>query len=350
MINKSWFKWAEIGISMFVAIIVGFISNKIGNKNFLYDALIGFLIPYIILLPFQIQGKSVEKTHKLDDALQKLETINKDTYDLYFTEVNELSKSINDSCESLLYKCSYTPNMELYKSVCSHLMSYFSGVTSQDYFYATAECSRNSINWFFDKYNLAGEFLPLLNEKCQAGRITDFRRLFIFNEEDLKNPVLYFLVGLHNNIKNNHNIPYCDFDFKFISVSAFKNITRDIQISDEMGVWGSHCVFIQKNDMTPTGYCFNTDQITKHKNVFDDIWGNSHCKHFENICDIYNLDIDQLAPYDDFESKVLEILKNSKSKANNNTILDDVKDSDLSLLNIKDIQNWVQATYPRSTT
>lgn len=344
MVNKTWFKWVEIVISLVVAIGVGLISNKIGTENVFYDALIGFLIPYIVILPFQIQGKSVEKTHKLEDALQKLENTSKDTYDLYFTEVKELTKSINDSCESMLYKCSYKPNMELYKSVCSQLMSYFSGVKGQDYFYATAECSRNSINWFFDKYNLAGEFLPLLNEKCQTEKITEFRRLFIYNDEDLKNPVLYFLAQLHNNIKNNTN--YCDFDFKFISANAFKNITRDKQVSDEMGVWGSHCVFIQKNDMSPKGYCFNIDTIKNYKDIFDDLWNNINSKHFDSL----DIQFDHLDALDDFEKEILNILKNIKSSKHNNTIIDNTKDSDLSLLNIKDIQNWVQATYPRSTT
>lgn len=342
MVNKTWFKWAEIGISSVVAIVVALISYATKSTSIVYDALIGFIIPYVIILPFQIQGKSAEKTHDLDDALQKLEKTSKETHNLYYTEVLELTKSINESCESLLYKCSYKPNMDLYKAVCSQLMSYFSGVEGQDFFYATAECSRNSINWFFDKYNLAGEFLPLLNEKCITGRITDFKRLFIYNDEDLKNPVLYFLSELHKKFKNSNNSNYCSFDYKFINVNVFKNITREKQVSDEMGIWGSHCVFIQKNDMSPKGYCFNAEQITNYKNIFDDLWSNNNCKYFEEL----EISIAQLDALDDFEKEILKILKNGN---NSHTIINNIKDSDLSLLNIKDIQNWVQGAYPRST-
>ena len=129
IINTINFKICEIGIGLACALVTGFISN---SNNFLSDAFIGFLMPLVIILPFQINGKSVEKTHDLESALQKLEKTNEKAYDLYLTEVKELTKSINDGCVSLLYKCSYKPNMDLYKAVCTKLMTYFSGETQCD--------------------------------------------------------------------------------------------------------------------------------------------------------------------------------------------------------------------------
>lgn len=337
IINTINFKICEIGIGLACALVTGFISN---SNNFLSDAFIGFLMPLVIILPFQINGKSVEKTHDLESALQKLEKTNEKAYDLYLTEVKELTKSINDGCVSLLYKCSYKPNMDLYKAVCTKLMTYFSGETQCDYFYATAECSRSNINWFFDKSNLAGEFLPILNEKCQTKKITDFKRLFIYNNEDLKNPVLYFLVRLHNNIKNNSQIDYCEIDCKFINITHFNNIVREELISDEMGVWGSHCVFMQNNDTSPKGYCFKTDLISKYKRVFESLWNSPHSKHYEDL----NITIDTLDGIDEFEREILDILLN-----NNDSKIFGIQNKDLSLLDIGAIQNWVQGSYPRST-
>lgn len=339
-LNTTFFKIAEIFIGLVCAVICTYIGNISEYNNLLADAFVGFMLPIVIFLPFQINGKSVEKTHDLENSLKKLEKTNKKVYDLYFTEVNELTISINESCESLLYKCSYKPNMDLYKSVCTKLMSNFSGKSEHDYFYATAECSKSCIDWFFDKNNLAGVFLPILNEKCQAKKITDFKRLFIYNDEDLKNPVLYFLAKLHNTTKENCKSNYCNFDFKFIKTKNFRNIIKEENISDEMGVWGNHCVFMQKNDMSPKGYSFDANLITRYKSTFDVLWNDTNSKNFEKL----NIDLDSLEVKNPFEKEILEILKNDE---NNN--LSNIKNKDLSLLNIKEIQNWIQSSYPRST-
>lgn len=345
-VNKKWFKFTEGIIGLVVAVITAYIANKLGSNNYLSDALVGFLLPYIILIPFQINGKSIQKTHTLENALQKLESKSPKTYELYNIEVTELIKSIDESCESMLYKCSYKPNMSLYKAVCANLMSMFTGKCEQDYFYATAWCSKGSINWFFDQYNLAGEFLPLLNEKCQAKKITDFRRLFIYNDDDeLKNPVLYLLARLHNNTKDLKS-DYCSFDFKFVKASTFVNLTKEKHISDEMGIWGSHCVFIQKNDMSPKGYCFEEKSISTHKSIFEDLWSNTSSVHFEDL----GIAVKDLKANDEFENKVLEILKNIENNTVRNTISVDKSDGKLSLLDISQIQNWVQGEYPISTS
>lgn len=344
MFNKTIFKILEMVVAVICSIVLAYLSSKNGNSNVISDAFVGFMLPIVFCLPFQISGKSVEKTHKLEDALKRLEETNKATYELYFTEVTELTKSIISSCETLLYKCSYKPNMVLYKAVCAKLMSYFAGESEHDYFYATAECSRNSINWFFDKFNLAGEFLPLLNEKCQSKKITDFRRLFIYEEDDLKNPVFWFLSFLHYNVVKNCSIDYCTFNFKFIRRNSFKNIVAGQYISDEMGVWGSHCVFIQKNDTSPKGYSFNTEQISTYKKIFDDLWNNTNSKSFEEIKQNFN-SFDSLDANDDFEKAILNILKEN----NRCDIIQNIKNENLSLLNIKEIQDWVQGLFPLST-
>ena len=341
MVNKTVFKIVEIIIGLICMGICAYIGYRFKCNNLLADAFVGFMLPLVLLLPFHINGKSVEKTHDLENSLNKLKKTNKKVYDLYFTEVNELTSSINESCESLLYKCSYKPNMKLYKAVCSQLISNFSGHSAHDYFYATAECSESCIDWFFDKNNLAGEFLPILNEQCQIKKITDFKRIFIYNDEDLKNPVLYFLAKLHNNTKAKSPKSYCNFDFKFIHATNFKNIVKEENISDEMGVWGTHCVFMQKNDMSPKGYSFNNSLIKQYKEFFDELWNNANSKHFEEL----NITLDSLVDKKDFEKEILSILKNGE----NEDILADIKNKDLSLLNIKEIQNWVQATHPRST-
>ena len=59
IINTINFKICEIGIGLACALVTGFISN---SNNFLSDAFIGFLMPLVIILPFQINGKSVEKS------------------------------------------------------------------------------------------------------------------------------------------------------------------------------------------------------------------------------------------------------------------------------------------------
>ena len=78
IINTINFKICEIGIGLACALVTGFISN---SNNFLSDAFIGFLMPLVIILPFQINGKSVEKTHDLESALQKLEKTNEKAFD-----------------------------------------------------------------------------------------------------------------------------------------------------------------------------------------------------------------------------------------------------------------------------
>lgn len=342
--NKTLFKWVQIIIGIIFAIIVAVIGKLYESNNFLSDVFIGFIFPYIVLIPFQISGKSVEKTHDLEESLQKLYNTNKNTYELYFAEVEELTVNINKCCDTLIYKCSYKPNMELYKSVCGRLMAYFNGDTEHDYFFATANCSRDDINWFFDKYNLAGEFLPLINEKCQAKKITEFKRLFIYKEEDFKNPVFLFLIRLHQNLKNNSNISYCKFDFKFINANAFKNIILEDHISYEMGIWGSHCVFV--NDTNLNGYSFDTNQIAKYKRVFDDLWDNPNSKTYQGLTTIK---LDKLTCNDDFEKTIYNILINIENNSDTSSITD-VKDKDLSILDIAAIQNWVQGIYPRSTS
>ncbi len=343
--NKKGFKWFEIIISLVVSVVTALFGNHFGSTNFLADAFVGFMLPYVVFTPFQIKGKSVEITHELEDALLKLKETNKETYELYLTETKEITRSINESCSSLIYKCSYKPNMDLYKSVCSRLMSYFSGNAENDYFYATAECSKNSINWFFDEYNLAGEFLPLLNTKCQSKEITQFRRIFIYNKYDLDNPVLYFLAHLHNKIQIDHKDNYCDFDFKFISSTAYKNINRESHISDEMGVWGTHCVFIQKNDATPNGYCFDKDQIMLHKKAFDKLWRNKNCKHFKDL----SIDIHNLVAHTNFENEILEIIHHIMNEDNTRSLTNKL-DKELSLLDIGEIQSAITASYPSLST
>lgn len=345
-VNKKSFKLAEGIIGLVIAVITAYVANKLGSNNYLSDALVGFLLPYIIFMPFQINGNSNQKTHTLEKALQKLESKSPRTYNLYNIEVNELIKSIDESCESMLYKCSYKPNMSLYKAVCAQLMSMFSGETEQDYFYATAWCSKGSINWFFDQYNLAGEFLPLLNEKCQAKKITDFRRLFIYNDKDeLKNPVLYLLARLHNNTKDLKS-DYCPFDFKFVDASTFVNLTKKNHISDEMGVWGSHCVFIQKNDRSPKGYCFEKNSISTHKSIFELLWSNTSSVHFEEL----GITVKDLKANDEFEKEVLQILNNIENNKVTHIISTAKSDDKLSLLDIIQIQSWVQGKYPISTS
>ena len=325
--NSEKFKWAETAIGLFIGLITAFVGNYFGSTNFLSDAFVGFMLPYIVFFPFQIKNRVSDKTSELDVALKKL-------------------KTINDCCETLLYECSYKPNMTLYKDVCSKLMSYFSGDSQNDYFYATAKCSRNSINWFFDKFNLAGEFLPLLNERCSQKKITDFKRLFIYEDEDLKNPVFMFLGILHNNTKKQINNGYCPFDFKFIEAQKFRNIIRGYHVSDEMGVWGTHCVFIQTNDILPKGYSFKKRDIKRHKEIFDTLWNNPSVKNFNNL----NIDISKFECVDDFEREILKILNNILNNNIQCTTNIGKKDTDLSLLDIKEIQDWVQSSYPRSTT
>ncbi len=85
IINTINFKICEIGIGLACALVTGFINFRCNSNNFLSDAFIGFLMPLVIILPFQINGKSVEKTHDLESALQKLEKTNEKAYDLYLT-------------------------------------------------------------------------------------------------------------------------------------------------------------------------------------------------------------------------------------------------------------------------
>lgn len=57
MVNKTSFKIAEIIIGLVCSGICAYIGYRFKCNNLLADTFVGFMLPFVLLLPFQINGK-----------------------------------------------------------------------------------------------------------------------------------------------------------------------------------------------------------------------------------------------------------------------------------------------------
>lgn len=340
---KRYIKYIEF----FVSLIIGILAYYLGSKD-LTDALVWFLFPIIVcmLLKKDLEEPYVSKDIKdLAMHLDNIKSINPEIYELYNAEINNIHKKINNSINSKLFTYSYTPDLKLYKIVCAQLMKQFSGIEERDFFYATAKCDRETVEWFFDFDQISRIFLPQLYDKLEKKQIIKFYRLFIYNDIDLNDPLLWLLWFLHKKSSADLKAIDIDFQFKIIKEENFRNLTNNNTIAEEMGVWGQHCVFLQKSKPQESGYSFDEETKNQSKTTFETIW------NFAKDINFNDLDLNNIQEMNkdnklrkEIAEKLISIVEKKDSAILNSKI--DLRES--SLKDIEYIQSWIKTIEPLS--
>ncbi len=345
--KKSYAKYIEFSVSL----VIGLLAYILGSQS-LTDALVWFLFPIIVCLLLKKDSEEPYITKQIKDLavlLDKIEMINPEIYELYNAELGNIYEKISTCMNNKLFIYSYTPDLKLYKLVCAQLMKQFSGTVDKDFFYATAKCDRETIEWFFDYDQISRIFLPQVYEKLEKKQILKFYRLFIYNDNDndndINDPLLWLLWFLHRKSAENLQIIGIDFQFKIIQEVKFRSLTNNSAITDEMGVWGQHCVFIQKGSQQESGYSFDEEMKKQYRTTFETIWSLAIDIDF-NALDAESIreknKDDKLRK--EIADKLISIVEGSDGAILNNGI--DLRKS--SLKDIKHIQSWIKTIEPLS--
>ena len=341
--NRSYTKYIEF----FISLIFGTIAYFCGSQN-LTEALVWFLFPIIVCMLLKKDSNESYISKEIKDLalqLDHIRLINPEIYELYNAELGNIHEKIGDCINSKLFVYSYTPDLKLYKIVCSQLMKQFSGIDDRDFFYATAKCDRETVEWFFDYDQISRIFLPQLYEKLEKKQILKFYRLFIYNDDDMNDPLLWLLWLLHRRSAEELKVIGIDFQFKIIPEENFRSLTNNSAITNEMGVWGQHCVFIQKGSQQESGYSFDEETKKQYRTIFETIWSLA----FD--IDYKILDTEKISEKHkdnklrrEIADKLKSIEKDSENAILNNGI--DLRKS--SLKDIKHIQSWIKTIEPLS--
>lgn len=334
-------------IELFVSLVFGILAYFIGSRD-LTDALVWFLLPIIVCMLFVNNSKESYVSKDIKDLakhLHEIKTINPEIFGLYNAEIKNIDKKIKNSINSKLFIYSYTPDLMLYKIVCDQLMEQFNGIEERDFFYATAKCDRETVEWFFDFDQISRIFLPQLYDKLEKKQITKFYRLFIYNDIDLNDPLLWLLWFLHKKTSTDLKRLGINFQFKIIREDKFLNLTNSKTITDEMGVWGEHCVFLQKSNPQESGYSFDEEIKKLSKSNFETIWNLAEDIDFNSL-DVKNI---QEVNKDnklrkEIAEKLISIVEKKDSAVINSKI--DLRES--SLKDIEYIQSWIKTIEPLS--
>lgn len=336
-------------IEVIVGVIIAAIAYFVGSNN-ISEALVWFLFPLIICSIFKKEDfkKEIPISDEIENLACQLNNVNQlntEIYELYCAELNNLLKKVESCYYNKLFEYSYTPDLRLYESVCLQLMNQFKGNKENDFFYATAKCDRETVEWFFDYDQISRIFLPKLNDKLQKGEIVKFYRLFIYKEDDLYDPLLWFLWLLHRESENVLKNNGVDFQYKFIYEEQFYNLTKAEPVTDEMGVWGNHCVFIQKGEQQESGYSFKEENVIMYKSIFERIWSCAKKIEFDKMNTKSILEKNKENKLRKEIAGKLDAIKNKSDTA----ILNDELDlRTASLNNITYIQSWIKSIEPLS--
>lgn len=336
-------------IEVIVSVIIAAIAYFVGSNN-LSEALVWFLFPLIICSIFKKEDfkKEIPISDEIENLACQLNNVNQlntEIYELYCAELNNLLKKVESCFHNKLFEYSYTPDLRLYESVCLQLMNQFKGNKENDFFYATAKCDRETVEWFFDYDQISRIFLPKLNDKLQKGEIVKFYRLFIYKEDDLYDPLLWLLWLLHKESENALKNNGVDFQYKFINEEQFYNLTKAEPVTDEMGVWGNHCVFIQKGEQQESGYSFKEENVILYKSIFERIWSCAKKIKFDKM----NTDsILEKNKENKLRKEIAGKLVAIKNKSDTAVLNDELDLRTASLNNITYIQSWIKSIEPLS--
>lgn len=341
--KQSYIKYIEL----FVSLGIGVLAYFRGSQN-LTEALVWFLFPIIVCMLLKKDSEEPYISKEIKDLalqLDNIKKINPEIYELYSAELGNIHEKIGNCMNSKLFIYSYTPDLKLYKIVCSQLMKQFNGIDERDFFYATAKCDRETVEWFFDYDQISRIFLPQLYEKLEKKQILKFYRLFIYSDDDMNDPLLWLLWILHRKSVEELKIIGVDFRFKIIHEKNFRRLTNNSAITDEMGVWGQHCVFIQKSSQQESGYSFDEETKKQYKAIFETIWSlaldiNLKILDTESIREKHK--DNKLRK--EIADKLISIESDSENAILNNGI--DLRKS--SLKDIKHIQSWIKTIEPLS--
>lgn len=341
--KRSYIKYIEF----FISLVFGVLAYFCGSQN-LTEALVWFLFPIIVCMLLKKDSEEPYISKEIKDLalqLDNIRLINPEIYELYNAELGNIHEKIGNCLNSKLFIYSYTPDLKLYKIVCSQLMKQFGGIDGRDFFYATAKCDRETVEWFFDFDQISRIFLPQLYGKLEKKQIPKFYRLFIYNDDDMNDPLLWLLWLLHRKSAEELKVIGIDFQFKIIPEENFRSLTNNSAITNEMGVWGQHCVFIQKGSQKESGYSFDEETKKQYTTIFETIWSLAFDIDFE-ILDAESIrekhKDNKLRK--EIADKLISIEKDSENAILNNGI--DLRKS--SLKDIKHIQSWIKTIEPLS--
>lgn len=171
--------------------------------------------------------------------------------------------------------------------------------------------------------------------------------MFIYNDIDLNDPLLWLLWFLHKKSSTDLKAIGVNLQFKIIREENFRNLTNSHTITDEMGVWGQHCVFLQKSHPQESGYSFDEEIKNQSKLNFEAIWNLAEDVDFDtlDVNNIQEINKDNKLRKEIAE-KLISIVEKKDSAVLNGTI--DLREA--SLKDIEYIQSWIKTIEPLSIT
>lgn len=280
-------------------IIVPMLLSFLGWDDLKTTILCGILIALIEQI-FILLKNSLAKDKKLDSFMKALQTktntddtllnlsnsilklsldgnADNDIFINFYTDtLKTLSEKVNKSFDTGKFELDYDMNKDDYAQLSKSIFQVFNKQTN-DYFYTISKCDENSINWFFNINKMSNTYLKIAYSYLQNGKISQIKRLFVYETiDELNYDLINLLLQLHNN---------SGFNIRFISYNNFLAQFKKEHLYTDFGIYGQHFIFENNNyssdENTFCGFNVDRSRILEYTECFNTVWDIAYRVEFD---------------------------------------------------------------------